>query len=87
VTPEQFAKWVETIVAPVVREPRKLSVEHVGQAGRSTLLVLRTSPSDAGRVIGRDGSIIVPLRELVSAVGTACGRRIVLELRDEARPQ
>jgi predicted RNA-binding protein YlqC (UPF0109 family) len=82
VTAEQLAKWVEAIVAPVVREPRQLSVKHVGQAGRSTLLVLRTSPSDAGRVIGRDGSIIVPLRELVAAVGTACGRHVVLEFED-----
>jgi predicted RNA-binding protein YlqC (UPF0109 family) len=85
VTPEQLGEWVRLIVAPVVKEPRQLSVEHVGQAGRSTLLVLRTSPSDAGRVIGRGGSIIVPLRELVAAVGTAFGRQVVLELEEEAR--
>jgi uncharacterized protein len=87
VTPEDFCAWLRFVVTPLVKEPEAISVGF-GRAGHGTaLLVLNVAPTDRGHVIGRGGPVIWALRTLVAAAGDACGRQVVLELEDEARPR
>jgi predicted RNA-binding protein YlqC (UPF0109 family) len=81
----QLRTWVALVVAGLVKEPTAISVEPVGKLGgrRTLVLMLRAAPEDVGRIIGRAGALITPLRTLVAAAGARRGLRVTLELPDE----
>ena len=65
----------------LVREPGRVRVhEHV--EGDRTILELEVSPTDRGRVIGREGRTASALRVLVSALARRRGESVVLEILD-----
>ena len=72
---------VEYIVKSLVDEPESVEV-NVIEGEKSTILELRVSPSDIGKVIGKQGRIAKALRTSLSATATKSGKHASLEILD-----
>ena len=72
---------VEYIVKSLVDEPENVEV-NVIEGEKSTILELRVSPSDIGKVIGKQGRIAKALRTILSATATKSGKHASLEILD-----
>jgi hypothetical protein len=72
---------VELIAKQLVDQPEGVSVTPVEKDGE-TVLELRVAQGEAGRVIGRQGSIAKSLRTIVNAVSVRNGRRVSVEIMD-----
>jgi predicted RNA-binding protein YlqC (UPF0109 family) len=72
---------IEYLAGQLVDHPEGVHVdEH--DTGETTVLTLRVSPGDLGKVIGREGRTAHALRALLTASATAQGRRAILEIAD-----
>ncbi len=72
---------IEYCARQLVDHPEGVHVdEH--DTGETTVLTLRVSPGDLGKVIGREGRTAQAMRLLLSAVATSQGRRATLEIAD-----
>jgi hypothetical protein len=72
---------IEYCARQLVDHPEGVHVdEH--ESGDTTVLTLRVSPGDLGKVIGREGRTAQSLRTLLSASAAAQGRRATLEIAD-----
>ncbi|WP_028973598.1 KH domain-containing protein [Spirochaeta cellobiosiphila] len=72
---------VEFIAKSLVDEPSGVNI-NVIQGEKSTILELKVSPEDIGKVIGKHGRIAKAVRTILSAAATKTGKRIVLEILD-----
>ena len=72
---------VEYIVKSLVDEPDAVEV-NVVEGEKSTILELRVSPDDIGKVIGKQGRIAKALRTILSATATKSGKHASLEILD-----
>jgi len=72
---------VEFIAKSLVDDPDGVEV-NVIEGEKSTILELKVSPPDIGKVIGKHGRIAKATRTLLSAAGTKTGKRVVLEILD-----
>jgi len=72
---------VEYIVKSLVDEPEAVEV-NVIEGEKSTILELRVSQGDIGKVIGRQGRIAKALRTILSATATKSGKHASLEILD-----
>ena len=72
---------VEYIAKSLVDDPAEVVV-NVIEGEKSTILELRGSPDDIGKVIGKHGRIAKAVRTILSAAATKTGKRIVLEILD-----
>jgi predicted RNA-binding protein YlqC (UPF0109 family) len=72
---------VEYIAKSLVDNPDGVSV-NVIEGEKSTILELRVSPDDIGKVIGKHGRIAKAIRTVLSASATKTGKRVVLEILD-----
>jgi hypothetical protein len=70
---------VEQIAKSLVSEPDQVAVEQREAEGR-TLLTLKVSPRDLGRVIGKQGRTARALRNLLFAAGVRLNRQFALEI-------
>ena len=77
----QLAELVETMVKSMVDNPDSVKVREL-EGGSSTLIELRVTKSDIGRVIGKRGQNVEALRMILSAVAAKLKRRAVLDLID-----
>ncbi len=57
-------------------------VVNIIEGEKSTILELKVSPDDIGKVIGKHGRIAKAIRTILSASATRTGKRIVLEILD-----
>ena len=57
---------------------RVVETQHKG----TTLVELYVAPSDAGKMIGRQGRTVAALRTLASTAGEKEGKTVTLEIRD-----
>lgn len=72
---------IEYCARQLVDHPEGVHVdEH--DTGDTTVLTLRVSPGDLGKVIGREGRTAQSLRALLAASAAAQGRRATLEIAD-----
>lgn len=72
---------VEYIAKSLVDDPSGVDVNMiVGE--KSTILELKVSPDDIGKVIGKQGRIAKAMRTILSASATKTGKRVVLEILD-----
>ena len=72
---------IEYCARQLVDHPEGVHVdEH--ETGDTTVLTLRVSPGDLGKVIGREGRTAQSLRTLLAASAAAQGRRATLEIAD-----
>jgi uncharacterized protein len=72
---------VEYIAKSLVDDPAGVVVNLV-EGEKSTILELKVSESDIGKVIGKQGRIARAIRTLLSASATRSGKRVVLEILD-----
>jgi predicted RNA-binding protein YlqC (UPF0109 family) len=72
---------VEYIAKSLVDDPDGVSVNIV-EGEKSTILELRVSADDIGKVIGKHGRIAKAVRTILSASSTKSGKRVVLEILD-----
>ncbi|MGP1507756.1 MAG: KH domain-containing protein [Sphaerochaeta sp.] len=72
---------VEYIVKSLVDQPELVEV-NVVEGEKSTILELRVSPDDIGKVIGKQGRIAKALRTILSATATKSGKHASLEILD-----
>ena len=72
---------VEYIVRSLVDDPESVEV-NVVEGEKSTILELRVSPDDIGKVIGKQGRIAKALRIILSATATKSGKHASLEILD-----
>jgi predicted RNA-binding protein YlqC (UPF0109 family) len=69
------------IAKALVDEPEGVEVNMI-EGEKSTILELKVSPSDIGKVIGKHGRIAKAVRTILSAASTKTGKRVVLEILD-----
>ncbi len=72
---------VEYVAKSLVDEPDGVEVNMI-EGEKSTILELRVSQDDIGKVIGKHGRIAKAIRTILSASATKTGKRIVLEILD-----
>jgi predicted RNA-binding protein YlqC (UPF0109 family) len=72
---------VEYIAKSLVDDPAGVVVNMV-EGEKSTILELKVSQSDIGKVIGKQGRIARAIRTLLAASATKSGKRVVLEILD-----
>lgn len=72
---------VEYIAKSLVDDPAGVVVNLV-EGENSTILELKVSESDIGKVIGKQGRIARAIRTLLAASATKSGKRVVLEILD-----
>ena len=72
---------VEYIAKSLVDDPSGVVV-NVIEGEKSTILELKVSEQDIGKVIGKHGRIAKAIRTLLSASSTKSGKRVVLEILD-----
>ena len=75
--------FLEYVARSLVDKPDAVWVE-VEDDEDETVLTLGVDQEDMGRVIGRDGRIANALRDLLRAMGTKDGRRVELEIVNDA---
>ncbi|HET9251829.1 MAG TPA: KH domain-containing protein [Candidatus Eisenbacteria bacterium] len=72
---------IEFCARQLVDHPEGVHVdEH--DAGETTVLTLRVSPGDLGKVIGREGRTAQSMRLLLTAAASSQGRHATLEIAD-----
>ena len=72
---------VEYIAKSLVDDPENVSVSII-EGEKSTILELRVSQDDIGKVIGKRGRIAKAVRTVLSAAASKSGKRVVLEILD-----
>ncbi len=72
---------VEYIAKSLVDDPENVSVSII-EGEKSTILELRVSQDDIGKVIGKHGRIAKAIRTVLSAAASKSGKRVVLEILD-----
>jgi len=70
---------VEWVTRAMVDHPEAVEVREV-EGPQGTLLEVRVSPDDLGKVIGRGGRVIKAIRTLARAAATRSGKRIMVEI-------
>ena len=75
---------VELLAKALTDYPDAVSVTE-SQHRHKTLIELFVSPSDVGKLIGRQGRTIAALRTLASTAGEREGKDVTLEIREAAR--
>jgi predicted RNA-binding protein YlqC (UPF0109 family) len=70
---------VETIAKALVDHPDEVAVSEIDGEG-ATVLELRVSSDDLGKVIGKQGRTARAIRTLLRAAGMKLRRRFVLEI-------
>jgi predicted RNA-binding protein YlqC (UPF0109 family) len=72
---------VEYIARSLVDEPAGVKVNMI-EGEKSTILELKVSDGDIGKVIGKHGRIAKAIRTILSASSMKSGKRVVLEILD-----
>lgn len=72
---------VTYIAKSLVDDPEGVNVNMV-EGEKSTILELKVSDGDIGKVIGKHGRIAKAIRTILSASSTKTGKRVVLEILD-----
>lgn len=70
---------VEDIAKALVDSPDEVVVREI-QGEQTTVLELRVSPDDLGKVIGKQGRTARSIRTLLGAAGMKLNRRFTLEI-------
>jgi uncharacterized protein len=72
---------VTYVARALVDDPDQVDVSMI-EGEKSTILELRVSAADIGKVIGKHGRIAKAIRTILSAAATKTGKRVVLEILD-----
>ena len=72
---------VEVMARALVDRPADVRVVE-SQHGKTTLVELYVAPTDAGRMLGRQGRTVAALRTLAASAGEREGKTVTLEIRN-----
>lgn len=72
---------VSYVAKSLVDNPDGVEV-NVIEGEKSTIIELRVSEGDVGKVIGKQGRIAKAMRTILSAASAKSGKRVVLEILD-----
>ncbi|PJZ26043.1 RNA-binding protein [Leptospira hartskeerlii] len=72
---------IRYIVTSLVDHPEEISVREI-EGDEQTVLELRVSPKDVGKVIGKNGRIAKSLRAILTAASIKAGKNFSLEIID-----
>ena len=75
----QVKALVELLARSLVDHPEAVVVQEV-DGPHATVVELRVSPDDLGKVIGRGGRVIKAIRILARAAATRSGKRVTVEI-------
>ncbi|MDP4175739.1 MAG: KH domain-containing protein [Bacteroidota bacterium] len=75
-------EFIEFIAKHLVDNPDGVSIEEKISDEKKSVLSLKVSPEDVGKVIGKQGKTAQAMRTLLTAVAAKEGKRIVLEILD-----
>jgi hypothetical protein len=71
---------IEMIVKALVDDSENVDIREVEQRNGATLIEVRVSPNDVGKIIGKQGKTIRALRSLARIAGANKNRRYLLEI-------
>lgn len=72
---------VATIAKALVDDPDAVEVTEI-EGDHNSVIELRVSPDDIGKVIGKDGRTAQSMRAILNAASTKLGRRAHLDIVD-----
>lgn len=72
---------VEVIAKALVDHPDEVAVTE-RQEGRTTVIELRVSESDMGKVIGKQGRIAKAIRSVVKAAAAKEDKKVIVDIAD-----
>ncbi len=70
---------VDWITRSLVDHPEAVEIREL-DGPHGTMLEVRVSPDDLGKVIGRGGRVIKAIRTLARAAATRSGKRVTVEI-------
>jgi uncharacterized protein len=73
---------IEFIAKHLVDKPENVTIDIVTNEDKSLELILKVSPEDIGKVIGKQGKTAQAMRTLLTAVSAKEGKRAVLKILD-----
>jgi uncharacterized protein len=76
-----YKDLVDYMVKSLVDHPDQVEIHEV-EGEKSTILELRVTKEDIGKVIGKHGRIARAIRTIINASATKSGKRVVLEILD-----
>lgn len=76
-----YKDLVEYMVKSLVDNPDAVEIREV-EGEKSTILELKVTKEDIGKVIGKHGRIARAIRTIINASATKSGKRVVLEILD-----
>ena len=75
-------EFVEYLVRRLVKYPDEVSVDVRPDGEDGETIYVKVAESDVGKVIGRQGKIIMSMRTLVKAAATKQGKKYSVEIAD-----
>lgn len=76
-----FKELVTYMVKALVDDPDGVQLREV-EGEKSTILELKVTKEDIGKVIGKHGRIARAIRTILNASATKSGKKVVLEILD-----
>ena len=70
---------VEVIAKALVDHPEEVTVTET-EKDNATVVVLRVSPTDMGKVIGKQGRIAKAIRSVVKAAASRDDKKVIVEI-------
>lgn len=81
VSKETIRALIEYIATSLVEDPRTVKVRE-SRRENYTVMELSVSPSDLGKVIGKNGQTARAIRTLVNAAASKAGEKIIFEIKE-----
>lgn len=75
-------EFIEYIAKHLVDNPDGVTIEERSADEKKTVLTLKVSAEDVGKVIGKQGKTAQAMRTLLTAIAAKEGRRAILEILD-----
>lgn len=76
-----YKELVEYMIKSLVDNPSEVEINEI-EGEKSTILELKVTKEDIGKVIGKHGRIARAIRTIINASATKTGKRVVLEILD-----
>lgn len=76
-----YKELVAYMVKSLVDHPDQVEIHEI-EGEKSTILELKVTKEDIGKVIGKHGRIARAIRTIINASATKTGKRVVLEILD-----
>jgi len=76
-----YKELVTYMVKSLVDHPDQVEINEI-EGEKSTILELKVTKEDIGKVIGKHGRIARAIRTIINASATKTGKRVVLEILD-----